>query len=168
MNCQSMKPFGTLLVPVAGPLSMVAQVSNSYPNGPHTLYSKRAVSIESALERIKSPDGKKLLTIKTVQDQKDPDGMHLSFTVDVTGKEFSTQLLRFNAEVLWSPDSAAFAVTQTEGGGGIGYSAYVFYTGENNLEKVDVFRVVVKAFGTPVKCEVAAQYLFCRLVWWIG
>lgn len=48
-------------------------------------------------------------------------------------------------------------VTQTEGGGGIGYSAYVFYVGENSLKKVEVDKVIAKAFGTPVKCEIAVS-----------
>jgi hypothetical protein len=74
--------------------------------------------------------------------------------VSVAGKKFSTRLLGFDAEVLWAQDSSAFAVTQTEGGGGIGYRVYVFYVDETGLKRVDVSTVVEKAFGTPVKCEV--------------
>lgn len=154
VECRAMRPFAALMVLFAASLGMSAEGNNSCPDGPHTLYSKRAMSLDSGSERIKSPDGKKLLTVKTIQDQMDPDGMHLSFTMDVARKEFSTELPGFNAEVLWSPDSTAFAVTQTEGGGGIGYRAYVFYVGENGFNKVDVSDVVVKAFGTQVKCEV--------------
>ncbi len=149
-----MKQFAPLVVLLAASLGLSAEQKHSCPEGPHTLYSKRAVSLDSGLERLRSPDGKKLLTVRTVEDQKDPDGLHLSFTVNVAGKKFSTRLLGFNAEVLWSQDSTAFAVTQTEGGGGIGYRVYVFYVGETGLKKVGVSRIVEKAFGSPVKCEV--------------
>lgn len=96
-----MKTFVTLALLFTTSLGLLAQGSNSCPNGPHTVYSKRAVSLDSGLEQIKSPDGRKLLTIKRVEDQRDSDGVHLSFTVDVAGKEYSTQLLGFNAEVSW-------------------------------------------------------------------
>jgi len=150
-----MKQFTILAVLLAASLGLSADQKNSCPDGPHTLYSKRAVSLDSGLERLKSPDGSKLLTVRTVQDSKDPDGSHISFTVSVAGKKFSARLLGFNAEVLWAQDSSAFAVTQTEGGGGVGYRVYVFYVGETGLKKVDVSRIVEKAFGTPVKCEVS-------------
>jgi len=80
--------------------------------------------------------------------------MHLSFTVRVAGKKFSARLVGFDAEVLWSQDSAAFAVTQTEGSGGIGYRVYVFYVSETGLNKADVSKTVEKAFGSAVKCDV--------------
>jgi len=79
------------------------------------------------------------------------------FTVRVGGKEFTTQLVGFNAEVLWSPDSAAFGVTQTEGGGGIGYRVYLFFVGEDGIRRVDVSPTIEKAFHIPGKCEVPVR-----------
>jgi len=149
-----MKKFAPLAVLLAASAAVAAERKHSCPEGPHTLYSKRAVSLDSDLERLKSPDGRKLLTVRTVQDPKDPDGVYLSFTVSVAGKKFSTRLLGFNAEVLWSQDSKAFAVTQTEGGGGIGYRVYVFYVDQTGLSKVDASKKVERAFGRPANCEV--------------
>ena len=149
-----MKQFAPLAVLLAASIGLPASQKHSCPEGPHTLYSKRAVSAANGLEGLKSPDGTKFLTVRLVEDEKNPDGSYLSFTVSIAGKKFSTRLPGFGAEVLWAQDSSAFAVTQTEGGGGIGYRVYVFYVGENGLKKVEVSGAVEKAFGTPVKCEV--------------
>lgn len=150
----ALKHFASIAALLVVPLVSSAEPTNSCPEVPHTLYSKRAVSLGIGLEGLKSPDGKKLLSIRTVEDKKDADNSHLSFTVSVAGKKFSTMLLGFDTEVVWAQDSSAFAVTVTEGGGGIGNRAYVFYVGENGLKKVDVSRIVERAFGKPVKCDV--------------
>jgi hypothetical protein len=151
-----MRHLTLLLLLFTAPIIPTAAQGTGCPKGPHTQYSRRAVSLDSGLERIPSPDGTKVLTVRTVQSDKDPDGMHILFTVNVAGKKFQTRLLGFNAEVLWASDSSAFAVNQTEGGGGIGEEAYVFYLGESGLTKVDISAPVMKAFGVPVKCEVPA------------
>jgi hypothetical protein len=153
--CFAMKQCAPLVVLLAASFGLPASQKHSCPDGPHTLYSKRAALFENCLKGLKSPDGTKLLTVRPSEDEKDPDGSYLSFTVGAAGKEFVTRLPGFDAEVLWAQDSSAFAVTQTEGGGGIGYRVYVFYVGENGLKRVDVSQTIEKAFGTPVKCEVS-------------
>lgn len=127
----------------------------SCAKGPHTLYSQQAVSLDSGLVRIKSPDGMKVLVVKREDEAKNSDGVDMLFTVDAYQKMFSLRLPGFNGEVLWSPDSSAFAVTETEGGGGIGNVAYLFYVSETGVKMEDVHSVVERAFGTPAKCEVA-------------
>jgi len=67
---------------------------------------------------------------------------------------YSAKLAGFDAEVTWSPDSSAFAVTQTEGGGGFGYRVYIFYVEPSGLRKLAVSAPIEKAFGTPTRCEV--------------
>jgi hypothetical protein len=103
--------------------------------------------------QVKSPDGENELAIENLRDDKDPDG-YVSYRVTVGEKHFSARLSGWRTEVLWSPDSRAFAVNQTEGGGGIGQRAYVFYLEDGGLRKVDVFAPIEKAFGSRVKCEV--------------
>jgi hypothetical protein len=132
-----------------------AQESTTCADGPHTLYAQHAVPLDSGFQQITSPDGKKTLKVRTVQDPKDPDNSDVLFAVSVGNGEFTTRLAGFNAEVLWSPDSAAFAVTETEGGGGIGYRAYVFFIASDGLRKIDVSEPVEEAFHPPGKCEVA-------------
>jgi hypothetical protein len=136
--------------------SVLQAQRSSCPKGFHTLYSKKATSLDPALTRpvrITSPDGQKVLSIRTVEDSRDPDGLHVNYSVRFAGKTFRTKLLGWNGEVAWSPDSKAFAVTQTEGGGGLGSRVYVFLVGETELAKLDVSRPIEKDFGNPVKCE---------------
>jgi hypothetical protein len=118
----------------------------------HTLYSWHA-SVFSETLKSKSPDGQKLLTMERLPDTDD-DKSSVRYTVFVGNRRFSADLPGFNSEVSWSPDSSAFAVTETEGGGGIGYGAYIFRISEHGLQKMNLSPLVVKAFGSPVKCEV--------------
>jgi len=116
----------------------------------HALYSWKAAVLTDTLE---SPDAKKVLAMKRLPPADDDEGS-IRYTVAVGGRQFSAQLPGFNAEISWSPDSSAFAVTETEGGGGIGYGAYIFRIGEGDLQKTDLSPLVAKAFGSPAKCEV--------------
>jgi hypothetical protein len=124
-------------------------------SGPHTLYSEHASTIEQG--DIKSPDGRKVLRATRVPDTSGRTEGRLKFSVTDRGKRYWAELPGFDAEVTWSPDSSAFAVTQTEGGGGIGYRVYVFYVDANELRKVTVSPPIEKAFGTPTKCEVPVR-----------
>jgi hypothetical protein len=149
------KSLSLALLTLVTPL--LAQERRSCPLGSHTLYSYKATTLDAASKgvvRIASPDGKKEISVRTVQDPKDPDGLHINYTVQTAGKAFETKLLGFNGEVAWSPDSKAFAVTQTEGGGSIGSRVYVFYVEEDGLRKLDVSRPIENHFGTPVRCDV--------------
>lgn len=135
---------------------MLQAQRSSCPKGFHTLYSKKATSLDAAFTRsvrLTSPDGKKVLSIRTVEDSRDPDGLHVDYNVRFAGKTFRTKLLGWNGEVAWSPDSREFVVTQTEGGGGLGSRVYVFLVGETGLTKLDVSKPIEKDFGNPVKCE---------------
>jgi len=130
----------------------------SCPAAIHTLYSRNAISLDSASQhtvRVISPDGKKTLLARTVEDPKNQDELQIRYTVKFAGKTFQTRLYGFNGEAAWSPDSHAFAVTQTEGGGGLGSRVYIFYVDESGLRKLDVSLPIEKDFGNPVKCEVA-------------
>src|SRR5260370_6122260 len=130
----------------------------SCPAAIHTLYSRNAISLNSASQhtvRLISPDGKKTLLARTVEDPKNQDELQIRYTVKFAGKTFQTKLVGFNGEVAWSTDSHAFAVTQTEGGGGLGSRVYVFYVDETGLRKPGGAFPLEDDFGNPVKCEVA-------------
>jgi hypothetical protein len=121
-------------------------------SGPHTLYSQHASVIGRG--DIKSPDGRKTLKISRLPDPLARTEGKLRFSVAAGSKQYSAELAGFDAEVTWSLDSSAFAVTQTEGGGGFGYRVYVFYIDPSGLRKVTVSTPIEKAFGTPTKCEI--------------
>ena len=147
--------FNTILLAIA----CNAHGQTSGCNG-EPLYS--SYSVRRNLSR--SPDRKNLLTVSTLHDTKDPDG-YVSYRVTAGAKHFSARLSGWGTEVLWSPDSKAFAVNQTEGGGGIGQRAYIFYVTESGLRKVDVSTPVEKSFGSPVKCEVPTPPNTAVLQW---
>jgi len=141
--------FFLALFPIAS-----ADERPSCPMSTHTLYSQRATSLDPDFVSLGSPNGAKNLKITRVEDAKDPDGMHIVFTVQDGKRNLSSKLFGFNGEVLWSPNSAAFAVTETEGGGGLGSSAYVFLVTAKGLKRFDISNSVRKAFRIPGKCEI--------------
>ncbi len=145
-------------------VTATAQIKTSCDiSGPHTLYSQKAAVLEKG--DIKSPDGQKTIKVTRVPNPpRDTEGQ-LRFTVTAGGKSHSAVLDGFDAEVSWSPDSSAFAVTETEGGGGIGYRVYVFYVEPERLRKLTVSGPVEKAFGTPTKCEVAVPPNTAFVTW---
>jgi len=125
--------------------------------GFHTLYSDKATGLDLASQRpvvLPSPDGQKSLSVRRVEDSRDPDGKHLAFAIEFGKKTFKFKLAGFNGEVAWAPDSKAFAVTLTESGAGIGSTVFVLYVDKAGIAKVDVSPPVVKDFGTPVQCDV--------------
>jgi hypothetical protein len=135
----------------------VGQQDSQCSKGVHTLYSQHATSLDGAFQhpvRLVSPDKGKTLQVRTVEYPKDPDGMHVHYRVAFGDRSFATNLLGFNGEVAWSPDSSAFAVTQTEGGGSLGSRVYVFYVEASGIRKLDVSRPIERDFVHPVKCEI--------------
>jgi hypothetical protein len=133
--------------PAAGQLKTSCDIS-----GPHTIYSRHASVIEKG--DIRSPDGGKTVKVTPIAEPPKNSEGQLRFTVTAGSTRHEAVLEGFDAEVSWSPDSSAFAVTETEGGGGIGPRVYVFYVEPNELRKLTVSTPVEKDFGSPTKCEV--------------
>src|SRR5262249_17624234 len=129
--------------------------------GKEPLYARYA----STTGTTQSPDGTKTLTAERVESDNDPDGSHIRYRLQIGKKRFSSRIDGFSTEVLWSPDSKSFAVNQTEGGGGIGQRAYIFYVTRNGLQRLDVSAPIEKAFGSPVKCEVPVPPNTAVLQW---
>jgi hypothetical protein len=130
---------------------------SSCPEGAHTLYSNTAATLDGAFARpvvLLSPNRKKKLSVRTVEDPNEPDGLRIDYAVAIGSRTLKVKLAGMNGEVAWSPDSKAFAVTQTKGGGGIGSRVYVFYVDDDGMRKLDVSVPIEKHFGRPVKCEV--------------
>ena len=151
-----------ILVAIAA--TATAQLKTSCDtSGPHALYSQKAAVPEKGA--IRSPDGQKTIKVTPVPNPPRDTERQLRFTVTAGGKSHSAVLDGFDAEVSWSPDSSAFAVTETEGGGGIGYRVYVFYVEPEGLRKLAISPPVEKAFGTPTRCEVAVPPNTAFVTW---
>lgn len=121
--------------------------------GGRTLYARGAR--ESDTGPVYSPDRSKSVKATRVEDPKDPDGQYINISVRAGSRRFTIRLDGFLSEILWAPDSTAFAVNETEGGGGFDQRTYVFRFGRTGLKKIDVSTPVEKAFGQPVKCDLA-------------
>ncbi len=144
-----------LLVPACAAVAQEPQSTCS--RGFHTLYSDKATGLDIASQRpviVVAPDGQKSLSIRLDGNARDPEERYLNIAVGIGKKTFKIKLAGFNGEVAWSPDSKAFAVTLTEGGGGIGSNIYAFYVDKAGVAKVDVAASVLKDFGSPVQCDV--------------
>ena len=118
-------------------------------------FSKNAATIYSWPGRRKtapSPDGKKKVGIKLL-DNDNVEDFPAIVTVDTERGQLTTTI-RFglNTEVLWSPDSMAFTLTGSCCGGNGQYQTDVFMVKDNQLVRVSLTVVAERAFGHPVKC----------------
>jgi hypothetical protein len=156
-NAFTDRPWWPRIAWAACLLGLVQASGQESPGAKKTLYARHAVEGDAT---VKSPDGAKSVALRPVENDQ-----YTSIVVRAAGKKFVAHLPGFRSEVLWSPDSQAFAVNQTEGGGGIGQRTYVFYVEMNQLRKVDVSRSVERAFGSPVKCEVPVPPNTAVLKW---
>lgn len=141
---------------------------NSCPEDrPHTLYSRLAADLENdgMPISVQSPDRRASVTAIAVGDPNAPDGFIVRYTVHTQGKVFVTKLNGWGAEISWSPDSTAFAVTQTEGGGGIGNRVYVFYLEPGGMRKVEVSQVIEAVTGFSKGCDVKVMPNTAVVAW---
>jgi hypothetical protein len=115
---------------------------------------------------IPSPDGKKSIRIHFVVDDENEwlyfnlkQGSHSSkFRVEGTG-----------AELLWAPDSKAFAITTWDGASGFDIYTRVYrLTAQGKFKEVNVNPTIFNAFGHPVRCETPMAPNTATLAWLKG
>ena len=126
-------------------------VSAQNPKAESPVFSRDAVYAYMG-KNVISPDKQNSVRIRVTRNDEDE---HFPATVIVTsGKSTFTGEIDFalNAEVLWSPDSKAFAVSGSKDGAGGLYLTDVFIVGESGLTKIPLSDVIWRAFGHPVRC----------------
>ena len=101
---------------------------------------------------VRSPD-----KATTVAIRYDEQGDSSDVTMTVTGR-IGTGRVRagpgVDAEMLWAPDSSAFAITSSDGGAVGTYHAIVVGKGPNAKPiSRDLSPLVIRAFGRPVTCD---------------
>jgi hypothetical protein len=111
-------------------------------------YSSHAVFVYEHGSAI-SPDGKKTVTVRRV-GKETPD---TEMIVRSDGTILRARV-RFglNAEVLWSSDSEAFAITGSAEGANGQFQTDVFYVASDRLRRVPLTLLLERAFGHPVRC----------------
>jgi hypothetical protein len=118
-------------------------------------FSAKAITIYHWRDKIKtatSPDGKKKVAIEILE--QDADDFPARVLLETEQGELSTTI-RFglDTEVLWSPDSKAFAITGSCCGANGAYETEVFHILKKRLVKLELTALVEKAFGHPVRCD---------------
>jgi hypothetical protein len=82
----------------------------------------------------KSPDGAKAVVVK-VNTTPYSDEPH-RVNVEANGREYKTRIgYSVDSEIAWSPDSAAFFVTYSDGGAIGTYHVKVFFVGKSGLRE---------------------------------
>jgi hypothetical protein len=116
-----------------------------------SVHNLRLDTTDKTSSPVPSPDGKKNIQIHFVVDDEHEwlyfnlrHGSHTSkFRIEGTG-----------AELLWAPDSKAFAVTTWDGASGFGvYTRIYRWTRQERVKEVNITPTVFNAFGHPVRCE---------------
>lgn len=155
----SMIRFCALLSFLIAPgLCVQGKTAQNCSSGP--LYAARAAQGQRS---IASRDHTKRLEINQTQDENGQQ--FTSFAVTAGAQRLSAKLKGWDAEVLWSPQSDAFAVNQTQGGGGIGERTFVYYIKAYGLRRLDISPHINKVFGSPVKCEAPVQPNTATIRW---
>ena len=98
-----------------------------------------------------SPDGKISVQIRPLPDS---DSSQPALVIVRSGNlKLDTNIPSgFDAEILWSPDSQAFALTgSSEGANGL-YQMEVIRISERGMHVVQLTPMIREAFGHPVKC----------------
>lgn len=126
-------------------------VSAQNPKAENPVFSRDAVYAYMG-KTVISPDKQSSVRIQVTLN--DEVGRFPANVIVRSGSSTFTGQIDFalNAEVLWSPDSKAFAVTGSKDGAGGLYLTDVFIVGETGLTKVSLSDVIWRAFGHPVRC----------------
>ena len=99
----------------------------------------------------RSPDGTKSVRVVQLNDEN----LTSTATVSFADRELHKQVLYgLNVQVLWSPDSKAFALTGSDTGANGEYRTDVFALDGTQLNQISLTKLVQREFGHPVVCEV--------------
>jgi hypothetical protein len=100
--------------------------------------------------KVTAPDGKGDVVLGSVTKHGKP---HLLLTFNHSGKATHFDIGRgIGAELLWSPDSKALAVTTSNGSSNGVYNLIIFQIEAAAVKKIDATPVIRKVFGHPVVC----------------
>lgn len=152
-------------------LSVVSLTGNSTPRG---VYARAAQPIwghiASAGDRplmLRSPDKATIVSVRYTE-LKNGDS---NVTLDVSGR-IGPGRVRLGpgvgSELLWAPDSRAFAVTTSDQGANGQFRTVIVADSVNGLAVRDVSRLIVRAFGHPVKCGWPEEPNVAAVQWLAG
>jgi hypothetical protein len=134
---------------------VVCQGTGRQPNMDVPMFSVHAVPIyyfDGRQKTSTSPDGTKTIGISSL-DFDSEHGHIARLTVSAGGAQLDATIpYGLNPEVLWSPDSRAFAISGSCCGANGNYESDVFFVRNEKLERIELTALIRKTFGHPVKC----------------
>jgi hypothetical protein len=98
-----------------------------------------------------SPDGKNTVSVRLLDENADDFPSEVLIRTP-SGTLHATIHFGLNAQVLWSGNSKAFAITGSSEGGNGRYQTDIFYIEANRLRRAPLTPVLERAFGHPVRC----------------
>jgi len=125
-------------------------------------FSKEAVRT-IGVNHLAAPDGKISVSLGSTLKRGES---HLVLTFSPDEKKSSFDVGRgMDAELLWSPDSKALAVTTSDGSSNGVFNLYVFQIEGTTVKKIDATQSVRKAFGHPVACAYPEPPNVAAIAW---
>jgi hypothetical protein len=115
------------------------------------------------LEQLAAPDHKTNVHLSSALIHGEN---HLLLTFDLGAKKSSFDVGRgIDAELLWSPDSKALAVTTSNGSSNGVFNLFVFQIDNTAVKRIDATQTVRKIFGHPVACAYAEPPNVAAVAW---
>lgn len=139
-----------------------AEPSGLYARDASPIWEKIAGAPSATKLELVSPDGKSRVSAHT-----DPDK---GVVLQVSGRIGATEVdvgAGVGSEILWSPNSEAFAITTSDDGATGHYRTIVVSSRLKELKTKDLSPLIEKLFGHPVKCG-WAEYPNVGAIHWIG
>lgn len=115
---------------------------------PISMFAKQA----SLGTRVASPDGRGEVSLRLIEPRGE-EPFRTALKIRARNKTFEGKVnFGLDSEVLWSPDSKAFAITGSSDGANGLYWTTVFLVEANRLVEIPLTEKIWQAFGHPVKC----------------
>lgn len=155
-------------MPLAGMLLLIGNVSveGFYARAAEPIWQRIAGAIDRPPLTLRSPDKATTVAVRYVER----DDEH-AVTLNVAGRIGSSRVgigPGVGSELLWAPDSRAFAVTTSDQGANGHFRTMVFARGAKGLLMRDVSPLIVRAFGHPVECGWPEEPNVAALKWLDG
>ncbi len=132
----------------ASGLLCLVTLAQSRPNVQPAMFAARAIFTSSGKAAV-SPNGKASVRTKLTNEETFLSSVEVRSPQGVFKDSIAFGL---NTEVLWSDDSAAFAITGSSEGANGRYETTVFLLHNDSMEKIALTSLAENAFGNPVMC----------------
>jgi hypothetical protein len=143
------RSIGTLLVIGTGLLSIVGVVGAADAIGHFSMYARLLDWGNTSY----APDNKVNAKLGTVINEN-AEGFPADLTISTPAlTQTFTVSFTLNAEILWSPDSAALAISGSQDGANGQYLSDVIVLRQSGFERLALSTLIQQTFGHPVVCN---------------